>query len=346
MEMSDGPKAYFDFLKSAVRDGGSASFEEVSRHARSRDLELQSPAMAALVAWAEMGLDRIAEIALSQDSSKATSAALKVLASLAAQKAIDETLLFIIDSELLSLINELAIRFDLKALAQEKLHELVAATRIEDLLIPLGVSLSQMSLVDPQIAAEVVSAISTKWLHFGPKTISAYNNLIVTHPANEPIFHTFFEDNPQFLDPMAIHIWSKPDLHGILEPDFVIRRADNTYLIVEIECPSKPLITRGNQLSAEATHAEKQTTDYRTFLNERILDTRRHFPAYREPECMAVIGLQSGLSPDQRIALAASNGARHNLRTVGFDWLSERAASILTNMSGNQPDVVRRYRFV
>jgi hypothetical protein len=303
--------------------------------------------MAALLAWGEVGLDRIIEIALSQGNSKSVSAALKVLASLAAKNEINDTLFFINDPDFLALMNSTAKRLNLGgALARGKLHDFLASIPAEDLLIPLGVSFTQMALAGPELAGEVVSAISTKWLRFGPTVIKEYENLLVSHANDETTFHGFFEHNPQFLDPMAIQVWSKPDLHGILEPDFIVRRADNSYLIVEIECPVKVLMTRGNQLSADATHAEKQATDYRTFLNERIIETRRHFPEYREADCMAVIGLQSSLSADQRAALSSSNGARHNLRTVGFDWLSERAKSILTNMSDEKPEVISRYRFV
>lgn len=346
MDLQDGPVAYFSFLKAAVQDRGTASFEEVSRHARMRDLELQSPAMATLVAWGAIGLDRIVEIALSQDSSKATSAALKVLSSVAARQELGSIILFIEDRDLINTLQSITMTLGLHTLAREKLHELVFAIPTRDLLIPLGISFSQMALSDPNLAEEIVAAISTKWLRFGPKAVKEYSDLIKSHPDDEPAFHDFFERYPQFLDPMAMQVWSKPHFHGALEPDFLIRRNDDSYLVVEIECPAKLLMTRGNQLSADATHAEKQATDYRAFLSERVAEARIHFPNFRSAECMAVIGCQGGLSLDQKEALSRSNGARHDLKTVGFDWLSDRANTVLANLAGKELNVLKRYRVI
>ena len=80
-------------------------------------------------------------------------------------------------------------------------------------------------------------------------------------------------------------------MHGALQPDFIIRRADDSYLVVEIECPGKLLLTKSGQLSQEAVHAEKQALDYESFLSERIAEARAHFPNYRRADCLAVVGL-------------------------------------------------------
>jgi hypothetical protein len=152
--------------------------------------------------------------------------------------------------------------------------------------------------------------------------------------------------HPQILDPMAQQVWSQPDFHGAHEPDFVIRRADNSYLIVEIETPGKQLMTQAAQLSADATHAEKQATDYREFLDERLSETRRHFPEYSSAECLAVIGLESSLVGSQRRSLANANAGRHKVRISGFDWLAKRARSIIENVSSGELKVIEKYRFI
>jgi hypothetical protein len=80
---------------------------------------------------------------------------------------------------------------------------------------------------------------------------------------------------------MAVQVWPQPNLFGFRFPDFVVRRADDSYLVVEIEKPSKALVTAGGQLSADVTHAEQQTTDYRSYLMQHFADMRLHFPAHR-----------------------------------------------------------------
>jgi len=38
---------------------------------------------------------------------------------------------------------------------------------------------------------------------------------------------------------MAVQIWPQPNVLGSKFPDFVVRRADDSYIVVEIETPAK-----------------------------------------------------------------------------------------------------------
>lgn len=102
---------------------------------------------------------------------------------------------------------------------------------------------------------------------------------------------------------MAVQVWSQPDFHGAAEPDFVVRRADDTYLIVEIECPAKLLMTKSGQISAQTAYDEKQVLDYEAFLSDRIAEARTHFPRYARADCLVLIGLESQLADKQRLDL-------------------------------------------
>ena len=116
------------------------------------------------------------------------------------------------------------------------------------------------------------------------------------------------------------------------KPDFVIRRSDNTYVVVEIETPAKSLVTGSGQLSAEVTHAEKQVVEYKNFLVQRFLQARESFPAFDEPDCLVVIGLEHTLSDEQRRTLRDANRQRNRVRIVGFDELLHRAEAVLSNV--------------
>lgn len=336
----------FDTIKAAVEDRGNSALELVAALTEERDLEIKGPAIAALAAWGKDGLQRIVQICLEQDSSKTTSTSLKVLSAIASDTPLKDVMLFFLDRNLSVFISDTVSGLGLRNEARESLNSLVSDTDSSDLLIPLGTTFMSLAFEGSGVLTEIVNALSTKWLHYSPRVLSSYRSLIEDHPADEPKFHSFFEAYPQMLDPMAIQTWSKPDFHGLLEPDFLIRRTDDTYLVVEIECPGKTLITRGCQLSAEATHAEKQVVEYRDFLNERLAEARNHFPKIRDIECLAVIGLQSSLNAEQKIALHRVNSNRHKVRTVGFDWLEDRARSIFANISMASPQLVERYRYV
>jgi hypothetical protein len=104
-------------------------------------------------------------------------------------------------------------------------------------------------------------------------------------------------------------------------------------VVIEIETPGKTVVTGGEQLSAETTHAVTQAFDYRTFLTRRFELARSHFPEFQEPECLVVIGLERELSSGQRAALTRANQGFHGLKVVGFDWILKRAESVARNVT-------------
>lgn len=336
----------YTFLNAAINDRGTTALHSVKELAESaRDQLIKYPALAAMVCWGEGGLVTIKNIALADDSTtKNINAALKIFATLASGNQFDPILLYIHDDNFLNQINDSSQTPGLQDVAKHQLAELVLALPNDDLLIPLGTTFAQMSLSGADMASELISALSTKWLRFGPPTLQSYDEMLKNNANDEPAFQEFFIKNPQLLEPMAAQVWSQPDFHGALEPDFVIRRWDNTYLIVEIECPGKTIVTQGNQLSAAATHAEKQASDYKSFLTERLTEVQAHYPHLRDPDCLVVIGLEQELSTPQKKALTLTNESRHKLKIVGFDWLAERSKTIMENMSSGDIEVLQRSR--
>jgi hypothetical protein len=120
----------------------------------------------------------------------------------------------------------------------------------------------------------------------------------------------------------------------------VVQRADGTYLVVEIECPRKPLVTSGGHLSADVTHAEQQVTDYRKYLLQRFPDAEKHFPRFQEPDCLVVIGIERDLSREQKQVLQDANRHRNHLRIVGFDWLLDRSKTIAANVTQRGAEII------
>jgi len=128
-------------------------------------------------------------------------------------------------------------------------------------------------------------------------------------------------------------------LWGAKEPDFVIRRADDTYVVVEIECPAKLLVTSTGQLSAETSHAVHQVLDYADKLAQRQEISSATFPRFRAPECLVVNGLEDPLTPEQKRMLVLENSHRRGVRIAGFDWLITRARATATNFVGHRVQV-------
>lgn len=194
----------------------------------------------------------------------------------------------------------------LRSHARSKLVAFALSVEDEDDFIEMiatGFSRAAFFLQGVGPARELFAAVSARWLTISEPLLKRYEALIANCPDDEPAFQTFFTEHPQLLDPMAAEIWPQPDLHGALIPDFVIRRFDNSYVVVEIETPAKQLVTSGNQLSSRVTHAVGQVAEYRRFI-ERLPAAQSHFPNIDEVACLVVIGLENGLNPDQQPGLA------------------------------------------
>ncbi len=304
--------------------------------------ELKAPAGLALLRWGEQGVDALYEAALRSRTSKNISIAIDVLASAAASGS------WLLGSHLLPketvewILKEAQGNSDVRNRAKHRLMDLLLAIPSdEDAAEAAASGLGHISVGGLDAAKLVFAALAARWLAIGEPILNQFGSLITQHPGDEQRFQAFLETVPQLLDPMCFQVWSRPDLCGAKEPDFIVRRFDNTYLIVEIETPAKQLVTEGNQISAAATQAISQATQYRQYMMDRPDSMRSHFPEFRDPECLVVIGCEGKLSPSQRDALDADNQSRRRLRVVGFDWLLRRATAIRANTLDRSTSVQR-----
>lgn len=332
------PQDVFAFIGDCVDDGSLASLAAVQLLYEDMyggitfNYELKAPAGLALLRWAEPGIEALYEAALRTPTSKNISIAIDVMATTATSGD------WLLGSHLLqreaveTILAEAQRDPGIRERARQRLMDLMLALPSDDDAADAAASgLSRLSFRGLDAAKLVFAALAARWLAIGEPTLNEFRMLIERHPADERLFQAFFEAVPQLLDPMCFQVWPRPDLHGAREPDFVVRRSDNTYLIIEIETPEKQLVTERNQLSAAATQAVAQAAQYRRFMLDRAGEMRRHFPDFQEPECLVVIGLESSLSAEQSAALAADNQSRGWLRVVGFDWLLRRAVAVRNN---------------
>lgn len=184
-----------------------------------------------------------------------------------------------------------------------------------------------MTTSENSAAKALFTALAARWTAVSAPTLAAYDYLIGTQPGDEPAFQVFLNLHPHLIDPFAVEVWPEPDLFGFQAPDYIVRRADNTYLVVEIECPSKQLVTQAGQVGADVTHAVAQVTGYERYLMTKHADLRIAFPDWELPDLLVVCGLEGPMSPGQRIALRDYN-RRSGVRVVGFDWLAARARAV------------------
>ena len=325
-------------LRECVADQGDSALRAVLSMAEDMyggqtfNFLIKAPAAFALLAFGARGLCALREMAERSPTSKNVSLCLANLAAVAAGSL--PFMSFTTDEPLIRGVSLAVAQQENRDMARAELRDYVLGIADEsDAISAVGTQLSRTGWGEAAgVAAELFGALAARNLVVSPGTLRAYENLMQSAPDNEPAFHDFFERHPQLLEPTVADVWSKPNLSGARQPDFVIRRMDDSYLIIEIESPGKPLMTNANQLSALATQAIAQATGYRAFLIERYPLARDHFPRFTDPDCLVVIGSEATLTAEQRNALQLDNRSRANLRVVGFDWIASRAHTIFRNV--------------
>ena len=302
------------------------------------EIEYKAPAAWTLVYWRQQGIDALVRTTLHDLTPKNSRFCVHVLCTLAAGFP-EEIRNSLCPTTIISRVRA-AYRQDpeVPAYASAGLRELCLSIGEDDLVTLLGHAFTQIFFEDSVIAQELVRAVSARWLAINKPILSAYERLIEDRPRDEAAFQHFFTKCPQFLEPMAAEVWPIPNIRGAKIPDFVLRRFDDTYLIVEIKTPDKLLVTKANSISADATGAVSQVTDYLHFI-QRLPDVSRHFPNMNDVSCLVVVGLERSLNDRQAQALQNANLQHHSLRIVGFDWLAARAAAINENLIRNAVDV-------
>jgi hypothetical protein len=343
------PDELYQLLKECVQDGtveGLACarrlFED-SYGGLTYNYELKAPAAATLVVWGEAGIQSLVDAALATRTSKNISLCIQILSSVAAGTAVPPVA-FVRDAALAERIHAAqTASLGIARSCRRQLVDLVLSLESDDDVASyIGSALHRTALpADVSAAKEIFAALSARWLVVSKPVLERYERLIDEQGDDEPAFQRFLTQHPQLLDPMVAQIWVQPNLFGSRFPDFVLRRADDTYAVVEIECPGKPLVTKEGQLSAHVTHAEKQATDYRNYLMQHFADARRHFPNFDDPDCLVVVGKERALDDQQKAALRDANRHRHRVRIVGFDWLADRAHIVAGNLTWHDVEVTQ-----
>jgi hypothetical protein len=189
----DTHQQLYGWLLARVRDGGRNALAEIAALAKDeREVLIKGPAMAAMLCWKEGGIEKIVEIAQANPTSKTLSSAYKLLSATAAGGEINLTLLFLHNDELAALISDAVANGNLRQCAREYLSDLLQSLDTFDLLIPLGTAFSQMGLIAEQGAAELIRAMSSRWLRVGPSLLKEYRG--VGYDINEGAAREFLSE--------------------------------------------------------------------------------------------------------------------------------------------------------
>ena len=148
---------------------------------------------------------------------------------------------------------------------------------------------------------------------------------MIIQDLREEDYQVFLKQHPVFLDPLAADVLPKQKLGIEMVTDFVLRRYDNKYILVEIEKPQDRLFTLSNDFTAEFIHAFGQIIDFQQWVDSHAAYARVHMPGVSSPRGLLVIGRRTGLSKENKAKLHRFSINCVSIDIVTFDDLLQNA---------------------
>jgi hypothetical protein len=164
------------------------------------------------------------------------------------------------------------------------------------------------------------------------KILDEYERLVDDDATPESRLQSFLTDHPLLLTPVLEQVIPKQQIGcgKEYEIDFVIRQEADRYLVVEIEKPSTPILTRRGDFTAPFQHAERQMLDFLGWIDENLHTARTAMPGIANPRGLVVVGRRRDLDSKGLLRLATKNAAtRARYEFLTFDDLLNQGRLVI-----------------
>jgi len=174
--------------------------------------------------------------------------------------------------------------------------------------------------------------------------LEEFSCLLTSSPEREEELHSFLVSNPILIDPLANEIRSKHELGDDFITDFIIRRLDNNYTLVEIERSNQRLFNKDGNFSKAVTHSIRQVLDFQTWIRDHSEYANSKLPGINRPEGLIIIGRRNTLDNIMKRRLDEENFSRRgHIKIVTYDDLLDTAKTLYNNLK-NRPIVFKGKR--
>jgi hypothetical protein len=228
--------------------------------------------------------------------------------------------------------------------AHQAFYDIIEESQFnEDLFIKLLIFLTQSIFTlgnDENIAVNLLRNLIFEV--FAEPAIKITNRLInrldslITESHSEETYQQFLSNHPVFIDPLASQVIAKQKLGLEHVTDFVVRRLDNEYILVEIEKPQDAIFTSGDDFTAKFSHAYGQVIDFQEWVDTHGEYARSLLPEISAPKGLLIMGMKAELSERQIAKLKRFNINSKSVEVVTFDDLLRKAKDLYRNIHTNQ----------
>jgi hypothetical protein len=184
-----------------------------------------------------------------------------------------------------------------------------------------------------ELKTELFSLLRDSTLQINGIIIENFKRIIENDSLKEEVYQEFLCKNPVLMDPLAKKIIPKQQLGNEYITDFVIKKFDDEYILVEIEKPRNKIFTKKNDFSADLTHAIGQVIDFQEWVESDIHYAQRLLPNISSPNGIVIIGRSKDLTVVQKTKLKRLNISFNKRLTVyTYDDILENASKLFNNV--------------
>ncbi len=171
--------------------------------------------------------------------------------------------------------------------------------------------------------------------------LGKFESLLNEGPKKEEQIHQFLVENPVLLDPFVIELRNKHELGDDFITDFVVRRTNNEYVVVEIENSTDKIFKQDGSFTQNLMTAVGQVRDFQAWISDNIAYAQTKLLGIRHPDGLVVIGRRETLSGEMAKRLSEENFSRRgNIKIVTYDDLLSQGKSVYHNII-ERPVVLR-----
>jgi hypothetical protein len=224
------------------------------------------------------------------------------------------------------------------AAARQAFHDLVVESyKDEELFDRLMAFLNRTSMYlntpgqGNIFRSQVFEVFSEATIKLTSRLISAFETLIERNESEE-VYQRFLMENPVLIDPLASEIVPKQKLGVEFVTDFVVRRLDNEYVLVEIERPQDDLFTSSHDFTSRFTHAIGQIIDFQEWVDQHGEYARTLMPGISSPKGLLLMGRRPRISERQASKLKRYSQGLSAVDILTYDDLLTRAKDFYRNI--------------
>jgi len=231
---------------------------------------------------------------------------------------------------------------EMAAYAHQKLFDLISISFENSKIFDSIISFlyEQTFMINDEVSEikrEIFSLLRDSTLRINGRIISDFQNLVNNDETEEEAYQKFLTNHPVLIDPLAKEIIPKQKLGSEYIPDFVIKKLNNEYILIEIEKSKDKIFNRKNDFSKQFIHAVGQVIDFQEWVESHIEYAQTNMPDIKSPVGIVVIGRNKDMDERQKTKLNRFIINMNNrLKIYTYDDILENAKKLLNNIMKNQ----------